>query len=248
MDELRARGDLSTGSLFASGAELPPDAALDKLQRRPGEGDRDFVHRAVDILHRSLAHVHDPAKTTQHRWHVPARENVFLWLAGYVSPRVRKYAFCSHERAIRRGVGLCGQQARALVSALRDGGVEAKPVALEGHVIVEAIVDGEPWILDSDFNVVIEQSLTDCQAHPDVVREAYREQATPLRGDTRLSQRKVDEVVAIYSTSPSSLSPPLATQMPVERALYAMHAAFPWVVLATILYLASKTSVHVGSP
>lgn len=217
MSYLRARGDV------LEGVDLEPDVALERLERRPGEPDAAYVRRAVDAVHRSLVHHHDPERADLHRWHVPPRENVFLWLGGFANERVAKYAFCDHRRAIERGVGFCGQCARALTSALRENGVECRPVAFPRHVVTEAVVGGERWVLDANLRTVIPHSLEAIGREPEIVREYYAREGRPQGEGGSVGVAKLDELVEIFAGPPGRLSPPYELQRVIERVLYRLH-------------------------
>lgn len=107
---------------------------------------------------------------------------------------------------MRRGVGLCGQQARALTSALRAGNIEASPVAFDNHVVVQADIGGEGWILDSSLNTIIPHSLKKCHANPEIVRSYYEEAKTTNRHE--LSEKNIDRLVEIFGTESGTLTPP----------------------------------------
>lgn len=223
MDRLRARGAFDDRSFFETGAELDPQEALSQLQRKSGEGDEEFVKRAVDVLHRSIAHFYERESARESRWHVPPTDNLFLWIAGFISPRVEKYAFCNYERAVRRGVGLCGQQARALTSVLREGGIDARPVAFDGHVLVEARVSGDRWVLDSDYNVVITEGINYCRSNPEKARQIYEETAAPLRPREGIPEESLRHIEDIFTAEPGTISPKFGLHHRLERVLYLLH-------------------------
>lgn len=219
MDHLRSKDH--ERSLIASHTSIAPETALQQLQKQPDESERAFARRVVDILHRSIAHVYDDERASEHRWHVPPEENIVLWLGGFLSPRVKKYAFCDHERAIWRGMGLCGQQARAVTSVLRDEEICASPVAFDDHVIVEATVDGEQWIFDSDLNVIIPHSIEECRDDPSLARPYYADAETIGRGG--LSDEYIDHIVNIFRTDPGTLTPSYDIQQWFEKKSYTIH-------------------------
>ena len=56
---------------------------------------------------------------------------------------------------LAKGVGLCGTTAFALVDYLGEQGQPAKILALGGHVVAYASVDGRNYIIDPDYGVFI---------------------------------------------------------------------------------------------
>jgi|GEM_PF-6371710 len=188
MDHLRSRHTLAERP-----ADLDPEEALERLRRRPDESDREFAGRAVDVLHRSIVHGIDHGHLAADRWHLPPEENLLIHLGARLLPRLSYYPFCDHERAVWRGVGLCGQHARALTSVLRAGGVNADPVPLPNHVVVEADLDGDPHVLDSHLNTVVPHGINSLVEDPELVRPHYR--GTHLHQRDDLNETELDNVV-----------------------------------------------------
>lgn len=112
-------------------------------------------------------------------------ENWILWAwaikEGY-------YEWIDTKKAVRLGGGFCSQHAIVFNNILRDQGIEARILALEGHVLNEVKINGAWRVYDSDFNVSFDESLRTLESKPEKVYEVYRrsgishEQAAYIKG------------------------------------------------------------------
>ena len=75
--------------------------------------------------------------------------------------------------ALRMGVGLCSQHAIAIADYLREKGVPARVIGLDGHVVTAVETPQGEWILDPDYNVVLRMSLDEAARRTDEVERAY---------------------------------------------------------------------------
>lgn len=75
--------------------------------------------------------------------------------------------------ALRRGKGLCSQQAIALHGLFDIFGIPAKVRGLDGHVICVALVDGKWIVCDPDFGVVVPIDLDEIEADPAIIEPFY---------------------------------------------------------------------------
>ncbi|MFM7133641.1 MAG: hypothetical protein ACKO0W_04925 [Planctomycetota bacterium] len=90
--------------------------------------------------------------------------------------------------ALRMGVGLCSQHAIAIADYLREKGVAARVIGLDGHVVAAVETPQGEWILDPDYNVVLRMSLDEAARRTDEVERAYLEAGEPLRFATFVAQ------------------------------------------------------------
>lgn len=168
-------------------------SAIDALAS--AEGDRPLAEQANDVVHQSLVHVKwtdvDPVA---YRQLVPPWENVFLWAVGRFSglPQFERYHYADYRRSIERGIGICGDASIVLSTVLERYSVDSDIVSFRGHVIVEyENPQGQKRLLDPDFGVVINRSLDELKADPELVRPIYLEAG--------YGAQEVDDLVSIYS-------------------------------------------------
>jgi hypothetical protein len=98
----------------------------------------------------------DP-RLDQYRLSIPIWENYFLWALRYIKPDTyAPYEFTDYRRALKRGVGLCGQKSTALIGYLSERGFRTAYVYVDGHVLVAVEVESGDWyLLDPGLNVSI---------------------------------------------------------------------------------------------
>ena len=135
------------------------------------------------IVNRAIVHDWEDARQDSFQIRVPIAKNWVLWLAGQLFPkRFGKYEYHDSGRALRRGVGLCSQQAIILEQLAERSGIPARIVSLDGHVVVEALVERSPdrwWTLDTDLGVVFQRSTRELADDLDRVTLRYAERGFP---------------------------------------------------------------------
>lgn len=159
------------------------------------ESDVPLAEQANNVVHQSLVHVKwtdvDPVA---YRQLVPPWENVYLWAVGRFSglPQFERYHYADYRRSIERGIGICGDASIVLSSVLERYNVESDIISFRGHVIVEyENPKGQKLLLDPDFGVVINRSLDELKADPDIARPLYLEAG--------YGAQEVDDLVSIFS-------------------------------------------------
>ncbi len=164
---------------FAGGQTLTFPSAIRRLEELEHETNEvALVTDATKLFHEALAHI-SPQDVGAHGleyygMRVPASENWILFLLSYLKPSTyRDYEFCHYRRAIERGTGRCGQQAMALVSYLSQRGLNTGFVALGGHAIAMAEVNGSWYLLDPDYGGVIPFSIDEAEQEPESVLPFY---------------------------------------------------------------------------
>lgn len=103
-------------------------------------------------------------------------ENYILW--SYSQYR-NSYEWKNTRKAIRLGGGLCSQHAIIFNNILRDQGITSRILALGGHVLNEALIDGVWKVYDPDYNVVFGVSLSELESNPQKVYQTYRKAGRP---------------------------------------------------------------------
>ena len=138
------------------------------LDRQHGERGAAYLRRLAVSIHRRMAvywKLHDQA--------VPLKENWLLHVMHYPLAVYRDYQFYDASRALRRGVGQCGQFALIGFDVLKRQGIPRSLVLLPGHTVLTATLDGREVIVDPEFGVVIAHSLREVMANPALVGPAY---------------------------------------------------------------------------
>lgn len=231
-NSLRSPGiDSEENTNFETGIELPPEDALPALQRRDDETDVEFLHRATNVVHRSIAH-HWPPKIADspYRARVPLTENWILWACGSISTTFNPYEFFNAEKAIQRGFGMCSQHARALTDALLQEEIDAEYVRHFGHQMVQAHTPNGTYVLDSDFNVVIPYSTSTLKENPELVKDYYADKA-PVRNPE--DSFTLDDLADIYSRDYILWDISESAYRRFERASYVLL----WVIPAVLILL-----------
>lgn len=150
------------------------EEARKSIRRRAGEAAEEFADRLTQVVSDATAHSWGEGVRTRFNLRVPFWENYILWLAGEISPRYRMYTFADPRKALERGVGLCSQVSLILVSLLREEGIDARIVQLDGHTLATAqVVPGKWHMLDADYGVVIPHSLAEIEKDPEMTRPYY---------------------------------------------------------------------------
>lgn len=99
-------------------------------------------------------------------------ENWILW--GW-SQKEGYYEWIDTRKAVRLGGGFCSQHAIILNNILRNQDIEARILALEGHVLNEVKINGTWRVYDSDFNVSFKESLRTLENNPEKVFQVYKD-------------------------------------------------------------------------
>lgn len=105
--------------------------------------------------------------------------------------RIRRRERVAWRTAPRIGVGYCSQQAMVIAAYLRERGVEARVMGLDGHVVAVVETPDGRWVFDPDYGVVIPATLEELAANPQLVRKVY--------GDAGYPEASLVELAGIYS-------------------------------------------------
>ena len=90
-------------------------------------------------------------------WYLAAIQRIEAWLAkaGLAKIDIARVGRRDFRGILAKGVGLCGMTALAVVDYFREHDQPLKILALGGHEVAYASVDGRNYILDPDYNVFI---------------------------------------------------------------------------------------------
>jgi hypothetical protein len=150
---------------------------------------------------------------------IPIYENYIIWFKQFTNPEIYKsYEFCGYKHALERKVGLCSQHAIIVDGILKDKNIPSKIVRLTGHIVVMAEVsDGENWILDSDYDVIVPYSLAEIEKDSTIIIPYYKDkihyssyaisQVENNKGkDTDVNILTLSQMIDIYGKEGNSLA------------------------------------------
>jgi hypothetical protein len=179
--------------------EFPNDITLTEAQFYQAldrvSGDRVQILTQMNALvNQGIAHNWHDYNVEKYHLRVPFYENFILFGTSFIYPDLFiQYQFVDYHRAVERGVGLCSQEVFVLTGILRERGIKADIVGLDGHVVATAPVDESQnvwWILDPDYGVVIPNNITEIENNPELVRPYYVEKGYTVN--------KVNSLVQYY--------------------------------------------------
>lgn len=164
-------------SFFKDDMTLTADQLWAATARRPGESTEQYVTRLNEAVNKGTAHYWDDQGIYKYNLRIPIYENYLLFFAGYLyPPAYAKYEYCNYKKAMERGLGLCSEHAIILTGILKDHGIEARILSLDGHAVSTAQVNrGTWWILDSDFGLVIPHSIAEIENDPSMIRPILKQ-------------------------------------------------------------------------
>jgi hypothetical protein len=170
------------GMIFAGKERKPlysPSEAYGLLFIQDDERVEEYAYRLTEIVFNSTIHLWEAENVTSwqeyNHW-IPIHENFILWFSGLVNPSNRRYEYCDPYRALQRGVSVCSQASKIIVSAWNSTGLRSQMYGLEGHVVAEVEMqsdDGIWWVLDGDYGVVLEKDAETLAQLPNYVRKKY---------------------------------------------------------------------------
>jgi hypothetical protein len=167
--------------------EFPNDITLTEAQFYQAlnkvSGNRVQILTQINALvNQGIAHNWHDYDIEKYHLRVPFYENFILWGSSFIYPALfAKYQFVDYHRAVERGVGLCSQEAFVLTGILRESGIKADIVGLDGHVVVTAPVDDA------------QNDISQIEANPELVRPYYVA--------VGYTTKKIDTLVGYYGGS-----------------------------------------------
>jgi hypothetical protein len=103
-------------------------------------------------------------------------ENWILWVwSNYLG----YYEWINTHKAVRLGGGYCSQHSIVFNNILRSKNIESRILALGGHVVNEAYIDGYWRVYDPEYNVVFNYSLRELEEQPNRVYLSYKNAGRP---------------------------------------------------------------------
>ena len=176
---------------------------------------------------------------------VSPADNWLIWGLSFLLPSFDHYEFVDPGRALRRGLGLCGQQALALVGLLAERGFTAGRLRLHGHMATWVRADGKELILDPTYGTVLPFDIEHAEAHLDQVRQLYYETGAERFSDPASRARSLDSILPTYAADNERTGPGLRDSagggaLAIERGLYVLKWLLPLVLLAASGWLWQK--------
>ncbi len=165
----------SEKTLFKNDITITPPRLWKDIRRRSGETDEQYVRRLNGVVSQAMAHTWDDRFTDKYHFRVPIWENYILYFMSYAMPGpFLKYEFADYKKALERGVGLCSQHTLVLTEILREKGIGAQVIALDGHVVARVEIEKGRWIIaDPDYGVIIPHDILKVQEEPEMVLPYY---------------------------------------------------------------------------
>jgi hypothetical protein len=181
-------------------ARLEPRQVLLALEALPVK-DAESVARASELVAAGMVHYWPAPGTHDPGLEVGPLEQPDLWMKLRILEwtgsdpdglaALRRLERDDWRTALAVGVGYCSQQALVLTGFLRERGVEARTVDLDGHVVTVAATPAGEWVLDPDYGVVLRHPLIEVAGSPELVRAVY--------GGAGYSRQRVERLVEVYS-------------------------------------------------
>lgn len=164
-----------TATYFTEDLKLDEASFREQLAALDPSDRRAYFTALTQLVSDGILHYWREDGMDEYRLRLPWSENFLIRAMSYVNPKFfRLYEFQDVDRALERGVGLCSQHAIIQTGILRAQGTDARLVELNGHVVLTAEVEeGEWWVLDPDYGVVIPMSLDAAEEHADEVAQIY---------------------------------------------------------------------------
>jgi hypothetical protein len=233
--------------------EFSNDITLTEAQFYQGlnqiSGDRAQVLTQMNALvNQGIAHNWHDYNVAKYNLTVPFYENYILWGTSFIYPDLFvKYQFVDYHRAVERGVGLCSQESFVLTGILRERGIKADIVGLDGHVVVTAPVDAAQkvwWILDPDYGVVIPNNIAAIENNPELIRPYYAAKGYTVK--------KVDTLVSYYGKEGNKVTDGIIGysrfRYYYEYVSYAMIWIIPLILLLPLGISTAQRLIKKGSP
>ncbi|WP_343701200.1 hypothetical protein [Chitinophaga sp.] len=159
--------------------KIPYPDIRERLVRREGESEKDFMTRVNSLVHDGFAHYWKKEGIDKFYMRVPIWENYLLYAASYINPaRYERYEFSSYKKGLERGVGVCSGHSIVVKGVLKENGINAELLDVGGrHVVVRAALGDSAIILDPDFGIVVPFDTASLTANPELARAPYSRMA-----------------------------------------------------------------------
>jgi hypothetical protein len=223
-----------TATYFPNDLSLTETDFYDQLALLDPNDRPAYLVALTSLVSQGVLHYWQPEGMDNYNIRLPWTENYLLRALSYVDPKFfQMYEFQDYRRALARGIGLCSQHAIITAGILQEQGIPAKLIELHGHVVLTAEVDeGQWWVLDPDYGLVIPMSLDAAEEHYDEVAQLYAQ-----AGFSDYDVDKVEEWFAtrdnvIYDGGASTYMPAIWV---IEHLSYLIKWLFPLLLILPLL-------------
>lgn len=159
---------------------------------REGQSDEEYVIKVNDAVNKGIAHYWEDEGINKYNLRIPVQENYLLFFLTciHVYPTLfDKYEYCNYKKVVKRGVGLCSQQAIIVSEILKEHSIDSKIIDLGGHVVATAQVDKVNniwWVVDPDYGVVVRHDVKEIERSPEIISTYYVAKGYDLETVSRL--------------------------------------------------------------
>lgn len=164
-----------TATYFVNDLTWSEQEFYERLEQLDPSDRAEYLTQLSRLISESMMHYWQDEHREEYRIMLPWSENFILRALAYVNAKYfARYEFQDHRKAIARGVGLCSQHSIIAAGFLAEQGIPAKLIELHGHVILTAEIDeGQWWLLDPDYGLVLPFSLQEAEENPAEVAHFY---------------------------------------------------------------------------
>ena len=139
------------------------------------------------------------------------------------------------EKIIERGYGLCSQISLAIYDYFKKNNLNSLIISLGGHVVIEFQNGDKSYILDPDYNVVINGDLNSIYANSDIIDEAYTSAGYP--------KNAIENLREIYMSKENNKIATRSEYYPMLTKFYYLVNLSKWFVPILIIILLKKNEI-----
>ncbi|NOY75830.1 MAG: hypothetical protein GXP32_08575 [Kiritimatiellaeota bacterium] len=213
---------------------IPEPAPRGSFKKTTGESDVEYATRVMNLIYRTMSRSWPVRRSDLYNLRIPPYENFLLYLASCFFPSYLNYEFCDWRKGYERGVGQCSQMSMILVGVLRWQGIDAFVLPLDGHVVVDAELDGKRQILDPYFDVRIPFDINRVEKFPSIALPCY------AKLSNEATKNKLLAIFAPPNFQPVSIKGYAGWRtLYFEKTSYILKWVLPMAMLATACLLRS---------
>ena len=139
------------------------------------------------------------------------------------------------EKIIERGYGLCSQISLAMYDYFQKNNLNSLILSLGGHVVIELQDGDKSYILDPDYNVVINGDLNSIYANSNLIQEAYT-----YAGYNR---KVIESLSEIYTSRENNMVVSRYDYYPKLTKFYYLVNLLKWLTPILIIMLIKKNEI-----
>ena len=139
------------------------------------------------------------------------------------------------ERIIERGYGLCSQISLAMYDFFKKNNLNSLILSLGGHIVIEFKDGDRSYILDPDYNVVIDGDLNSIYANSDIIEEAYK--------SAGYNRSVIENLREIYMSKEDNMVGSRNDYYPKLTKFYYLVNLLKWLIPILIIILLKKNEI-----